>query len=274
MLAGDGNDLFLSTSICDGELLSGGAGRDNSSWARLRATGSRPGSTPSLPRSAASAPPAIPVAAAKSPTRWSGSRTWRAPNSPTCWSATAARTSCSGTGSPDEYFALGGDDSILANSSDSDLVINCGADVDKATIDIPSEQFADPTPIECETVKQGGFEDFRTATELPPPPLPPAPPVPSPRVDRKPPRTKMIRRPAGRLSTARKWRRLVFRFASNERGSRFRCKLDSKPYRGCRSPRVFHLRPGRHVVRIFAIDAAGNRDRSPAVMRFRIIRRR
>ncbi len=35
LFGGDGNDLFLSNSVCDGNLLSGGAGRDNASWARF-----------------------------------------------------------------------------------------------------------------------------------------------------------------------------------------------------------------------------------------------
>ncbi|HEY8502817.1 MAG TPA: calcium-binding protein, partial [Solirubrobacterales bacterium] len=35
LLGGNGNDLFLSDSVCDGEHLLGGAGRDNSSWARF-----------------------------------------------------------------------------------------------------------------------------------------------------------------------------------------------------------------------------------------------
>lgn len=32
---GDGNDLFLSTSVCDGDTINGGADTDNSSWARF-----------------------------------------------------------------------------------------------------------------------------------------------------------------------------------------------------------------------------------------------
>src|SRR3954466_13887721 len=35
LLGGDGNDLFLSNSVCDGEQVAGGTGRDNSSWARF-----------------------------------------------------------------------------------------------------------------------------------------------------------------------------------------------------------------------------------------------
>ena len=74
---------------------------------------------------------------------------------------------------PDEYFAGAGADTVLANSADPDPVINCGADFDQAVIDIPTATYADATPIECESVREGRPEDFRTLTELPPPPLPP-----------------------------------------------------------------------------------------------------
>src|SRR4029077_12369143 len=36
LLAGDGNDLLLSNSICDGDVLNGGDGRDNPSWAKFK----------------------------------------------------------------------------------------------------------------------------------------------------------------------------------------------------------------------------------------------
>jgi hypothetical protein len=75
------------------------------------------------------------------------------------------------------------------------------------------------------------------------------------------------------LATHRKWRPIAFRFASSEAGSRFRCKLDRKPYRACRSPRRYRVRAGRHAFRVFAVDRAGNRDRTPVVFRFRVRRR-
>jgi hypothetical protein len=68
----------------------------------------------------------------------------------------------------------------------------------------------------------------------------------------------------------RRHRRVVFRFASSERGSHFRCKLDRKPYRPCSSPRAYKVGLGKHTVRIVAIDAAGNVDPTPALFRFRV----
>ena len=74
--------------------------------------------------------------------------------------------------------------------------------------------------------------------------------------------------------TTRKARaRDVFRFSSDESGSSFRCKLDRKPYRRCFSPRAYLLASGRHIVRIFAVDPAGNADRTPALLSLRVRRR-
>ena len=66
----------------------------------------------------------------------------------------------------------------------------------------------------------------------------------------------------------------VFRLRSSEPGSRFVCKLDRRPPHRCQAHLRFkHPRPGRHVLRAWAIDTAGNRDPTPAVARFRALRR-
>ena len=101
------------------------------------------------------------------------------------------------------------------------------------------------------------------------PVLTPKPPV----RDRIPPRTKILAHPRALLSTAKPRRRVVFRFASNEGGSRFRCKLDHKPYVACTSPRAYSLAPGRHAIRILAVDRAGNADPTPALFKLRVRRR-
>jgi CSLREA domain-containing protein len=63
-----------------------------------------------------------------------------------------------------------------------------------------------------------------------------------------------------------------FRFASDEKGSKFICSLDGRPYRPCRSPKTYsHLKPGVHVFRVRAIDAAGNTDPQPARWRFIVL---
>lgn len=262
---GDGNDLFLSTSICDGETLNGGEGRDNASWARL-GNGEGVAARLDLQRVGRFGAPGAPGCGAETPDTLASIEDLEGSEQADLLVGDGGENQLLGHRGPDEFFAGAGADSILANSGDSDPVINCGADVDTATIDIPSEQFADATPIECETVRQGKPEDFRTVTELPPPPLPP--------VDRTPPRTKIGHRPARLLLTAAgRPRRVAFRFSSSESGSSFRCKLDAKPYRACASPHLYTVGRGHHSVRIYAIDPAGNRDRSPALFRFQVRRR-
>lgn len=46
-----------------------------------------------------------------------------------------------------------------------------------------------------------------------------------------------------------------------EAGSRFQCKLDSGRFTPCRSPRIYRrLKPGDHILRVYATDAAGGRS--------------
>jgi CSLREA domain-containing protein len=72
-----------------------------------------------------------------------------------------------------------------------------------------------------------------------------------------------------------KGRTAKFRFVSSEVGSTFQCRLDKKPFKPCRSPKNYkHLKPGKHVFEVRAIDAAGNRDKTPATRRFRVLPRR
>jgi hypothetical protein len=62
-----------------------------------------------------------------------------------------------------------------------------------------------------------------------------------------------------------------FGFDANEAGARFRCRLDLGKVTSCRSPKVYSdLTPGPHVFRVYAIDRAGNADRTPAIARFAI----
>jgi Ca2+-binding RTX toxin-like protein len=270
LLGGNGNDLFLSNSVCDGERVVGGAGRDNSSWARFGegveanlATGAagRPGSGEAP---GCGGEPLDSIAEVEDLEGSSFGDVFFGDGGP---------NQLLGHPGPDVFFAGAGEDSILANSGDADVAINCGPDDDSATIDRP--QYGDPAPVECETVYEADPNNFRTRTLLPPPPLvePAPPPPPPPPADRRPPRTQLVFHPRALIFTKTKWRRVAFRFASSEASSRFRCKLDRKPFRGCASPRIYQVKAGRHVFRVFAIDRAGNRDRTPAVFRFRVRRR-
>jgi Ca2+-binding RTX toxin-like protein len=268
LLGGNGNDLFLSNSVCDGQRIVGGEGRDNASWARFKE-----GVEANLASGAAGRP-----GSGEAPDCGGGPldsitevEDLEGSSSGDVFYGDAGPNQLLGHPGPDVFFAGPGEDSILANSGDADLTINCGPDNDSAVIDHP--QYGDPAPVECESVSEADPNNFRTLTQLPPPPLPPPekkPLVVKPPRDRRPPQTKLAAHPRAVVLTRKKWRQVAFRFASSERGSSFRCKLDRKPYRPCRSPRAYRVKAGRHAFRVFAIDAAGNRDRTPSLFRFRV----
>jgi Right handed beta helix region len=66
-----------------------------------------------------------------------------------------------------------------------------------------------------------------------------------------------------------------FRFVSSEAGSAFQCKLDRRKFKPCLSPTKYkRLKPGIHIFEVRAIDPAGNRDKTPATRRFRVLPRR
>ena len=181
-----------------------------------------------------------------------------------------------GRDGPDNFFAGAGNDLLLANSGDSDPIVDCGEGFDTALIDLAP--IVDGPPVGCESVEERAPNSFRPPDTPPdpepeppvdrtsPPPPPPKPPKP----DRTPPATRLRHHPAALLFASGPRRRVSFAFAASEPGASFHCKLDGQPWRICRSPRTYLAAPGRHVFRVFAIDAAGNRDRSPATFGFRV----
>jgi Ca2+-binding RTX toxin-like protein len=274
LFGGDGNDLFLSNSVCDGEKVVGGPGRDNASWARFGE-----GVEANLASGAAGRPGSgdVPACGGEPLDSLEEVEDLEGSGSGDVFYGDDGPNQLLGHPGPDVYSAGAGADSILANSGDADVSIDCGADTDSALIDRP--QYGDPAPVNCESVAEADPNNFRTGTQLPPPepPNPEEPPEPEgpppPRPDRQAPQTTLGFHPRPPLYTERKWRRVAFRFASSEAGSSFRCKLDRKPYRGCSSPRAYAVEAGRHAFRVFAIDPAGNPDPSPATFRFRVVRR-
>jgi CSLREA domain-containing protein len=94
-----------------------------------------------------------------------------------------------------------------------------------------------------------------------PPPPPPPPDTQAPQTTIKKPPKAQAGSPAAK-----------FKFNSTEPGSSFECKLDRKPFKSCRSPKKYKgLKPGKHVFKVRAIDAAGNVDPSPAKKKFRVL---
>lgn len=61
-----------------------------------------------------------------------------------------------------------------------------------------------------------------------------------------------------------------FVFTSDEDGT-FRCKLDKHKPRPCHSPRIYrHLKPGRHVFRVTAVNSSGEADPTPSIFRWEV----
>lgn len=279
--AGAGNDLFISDAVCEGDTLDGGAGVDNANWAKF-------GSPVSLDLAAHAAERldagGHPDCAGDPVTTLSRLEDVEGSNFDDTLIGDSGENQLLGRPGSDSYHAGAGNDSILANSGDSDAVIDCGEGFDTAQIDIPThnetEDFEDPAPIGCEAVFERPPNSFRPPQTPPGPepesePVPQAPPAATPIApphDAIPPRTRILHRPHRTVFARGRRRAVVFAFASNEPGSRFRCRLDRGRFRPCRSPRRYRIRPGRHTFRVFAIDAAGNRDRTPAVFRFRVRR--
>ena len=72
-------------------------------------------------------------------------------------------------------------------------------------------------------------------------------------------------------------RRPVFRFAdaTGQPGTRFICRLDRRKWRGCASPvRLKHVRRGRHVFRVKAVNAIGAWEARTTMRRFKLVGRR
>jgi hypothetical protein len=78
--------------------------------------------------------------------------------------------------------------------------------------------------------------------------------------DKAAPETTITKKPK-KKSKAKK---ANFEFTSSEPGSTFRCSIDGKPFEVCGSPKTYRVKPGRHSFVVFAKDAAGNVDDTPA----------
>jgi glucose/arabinose dehydrogenase len=98
--------------------------------------------------------------------------------------------------------------------------------------------------------------DVPASGSTPPPIVPPRGPTPFLRLQA---------RRAIHLGTARFW------FSAPDAGARFLCGLDREPSQPCRSPRVYrNLKPGSHVFRVLAVDAAGTAISKRKVYRWRV----
>lgn len=84
--------------------------------------------------------------------------------------------------------------------------------------------------------------------------------------DQDPPETTISKKPPDESGR----NKVKYKFASDEEGSSFDCKLDKKPFKACVSPFKKKLDEGRHKFKVRATDEAGNADPTPAKDKFRI----
>lgn len=95
-------------------------------------------------------------------------------------------------------------------------------------------------------------------------PPPPPPPVPD---------TKIGIHPGAKVFTKKAKLKVKFTFSSDVAGATFECKLDKAPYKPCRSPKSFKVKPGKHKLSVRAIGPGGT-DTTPATTKFKVIRQK
>jgi Ca2+-binding RTX toxin-like protein len=253
-LGGEGNDLFLSTSICDGDDLRGEGGRDNGSWARL---GEAVHASLELGLAGRPAAGAAPQCGTEQVDSLQTIEDLEGSGSADVLRGSSGPNQLLGWDGSDSYFAAEGDDTILANSGDSDAAIDCGAGSDRALLDLEGNGYDDPPPVGCEQVEEAAINSFRF--QLPPPPPP----------DETPPETVFSSGPAEGATIADS--SPTFEFTSTEPGSSFECKIDAGSFTGCTSPHTTSpLGDGPHTFYVRATDAADNTDGTPASRSFTV----
>lgn len=123
---------------------------------------------------------------------------------------------------------------------------------------------------ECEPPESPEGEVFvapgEWGLEEPPPPPPPSTSAPEPSL----PRTLFRRKPPHLVRTHARTARVVFRFGSDQAGVTFACRIDAGLFRPCGERLARRFGIGAHVLRVFARNAGGLGDPTPAVWRFRV----
>lgn len=113
------------------------------------------------------------------------------------------------------------------------------------------------------------------------PPVPPVVPTPvSPQASagqggaqKGAPSTVLSRHPRKVLATSRARVRVVFGFGADAAGSTFLCQFDGSAYRACAATTARWFGLGPHILRVRALASDGLADPTPAVFRFKVVRR-
>ncbi len=87
--------------------------------------------------------------------------------------------------------------------------------------------------------------------------------------DMTPPETTITKDPKNKLKKSK----AKYKFISSEPNSTFVCKFDKKKPKPCDAGKAKYKRldDGKHKFKVYAVDAAGNRDRSPAKDKFKVL---
>jgi subtilisin family serine protease len=91
-------------------------------------------------------------------------------------------------------------------------------------------------------------------------------------IDTTAPTTSIRKHPKKVVRTSKKKAKVTFRFAADEAGATFLCRIDRSPYRPCPAKLVRKFKLGKHRVQVKASDALGNVG-APAAFSFRIEKR-
>lgn len=82
------------------------------------------------------------------------------------------------------------------------------------------------------------------------------------------PDTVILKGPKGKIHRTK----VKFKFASNEKGAKFECRLDRKPFKPCKSPKTYKkLKPGKHVFKVRAVKGK-KVDPTPAKRKFKVLK--
>ncbi len=93
-------------------------------------------------------------------------------------------------------------------------------------------------------------------------------------VDATAPDTEITKGPKKKVRTKKRKKKVKFEFSSDDPSASFECSLDDEDFEPCTSPDKEKVKKGRHSFEVRAVDAAGNVDPTPDLLKFRVKRRR
>jgi len=84
------------------------------------------------------------------------------------------------------------------------------------------------------------------------------------------PQTRFTKAPPGKTSISGKSVKLTFRYQADKPNSTFRCRLDKGAFKPCSATSKVKAKLGRHRFEVYAVDALGNVETTPARRIFRV----